>query len=100
MELIGKTTSTEPCAEAGWFAFYYHLNGEVSEPFIQALRPLGSFLFMKKLAKPFFKIESDYYMVKGLLHDDFFRVAVHKDHFEELERIEKFVRSILADLKN
>lgn len=97
MKLTERTKSPEPCTEAGWTAWQYHLDGPLDEPFILGLRPLGgSYLFLRKLSRPFFKIESDYYLIKGLLGDTSFRVAVHRDHEDELRRIEAFVRSLLA----
>ncbi len=97
MKIIERTESKERCAEAGWFAFHYQLDEKITEPFILSLRPLGSFLYMRKLARPFFKIESDYYMIKGLLNDDFFRVAVHTQHYDELEKIEKQISTFTSN---
>lgn len=91
MKIINKTESKERCVEAGWFAFQYYLEKNISREDILSLRPLGSFLFMDKLAQPFFKIESDHYMIKGLLNDISIRIALHKDYFDELERIETFI---------
>ena len=36
------------------------------------------------LKEPFFKIENDYYMIKGVQGKDYFRIAVHGKHEEEL----------------
>lgn len=91
-KITHRTRSTEPCAEAGWTAFHYHVDGEIDEPFIESLRPFGSLLFMKNLAKPFFKVEADNYLIKGLLHDDRFLMAAHHDHIDELDRIEALLR--------
>lgn len=91
MKLIERVTSREQCAEAGWFAFDYLLDEAIDKNFVLSLRPLGSFLFIEQLSKPFFKVESDHYIIKGLLNDDFFRIAVHKDHYNELEKIEQLL---------
>lgn len=80
--------SPEPCAEAGWHARHYLLEAPIDRAFILAMRPLGSFLFLADLAKPFFKVEADHFLIKGLLGDDFLRIAVHRDHDAELARIE------------
>lgn len=89
MKIIKRIESRERCAEAGWFAFDYLLDGEIDKEFVLSLRKLGSFLFLDKLSKPFFKVESDHYIIKGFLNDDFFRIAVHKDHHDEIEKIEQ-----------
>ena len=41
--------------------------------------------------QPFFKIESDYYMIKGIQGNDYFRIAVHGKHEDELEKLEAFI---------
>ncbi len=43
------------------------------------------------LKEPFFKIESDYYMIKGVQGKDYFRIAVHGKHEDELEKLEEFL---------
>ena len=83
--------SPEPCTEAGWLAFQYHLERPVSREFILSLRPLGSFVFLDMLAQPFFKIESEHYMIKGLLGDDSIRVAVHGDHLDEQLPVKRLI---------
>lgn len=91
VKITHRVRSTEPCAEAGWTAFHYHTDAPVDEKFVERLRPMGSLLFMKSLAKPFFKLESDNYLIKGLLGDDHFLMAAHRDYLCELDRIETFI---------
>lgn len=92
IKIIRRTRSTEPCAEAGWTAFHYYVDGKIDEAFIMSLRPFGSLLFMKNLAKPFFKVEADNHLIKGLLGDDHFLMAAHREHLDELEQIEACLR--------
>ena len=63
----------------------------IDRAFILSLRPLGSFVYLDMLKEPFFKIESDYYMIKGVQGKDYFRIAVHGKHEEELEKLERFL---------
>ncbi len=86
MKIIEKTKSVEPCVEAGWMAFDYHLDGRIDKEFVLSLKPLGSLLLMENLKKPFFKIESNNYIIKGILGDDFFRVAMHDESVDVLLR--------------
>ena len=66
MKIIGKQPSREKCAESGWFAWDYLLDEPVEREFILKLRPLGGFTYLDMLKQPFFKIDSDYYMIKGI----------------------------------
>ncbi|MDO5425895.1 MAG: hypothetical protein Q4F41_19515 [Eubacteriales bacterium] len=91
MKIIEKIPSRERCAEAGWYAWDYLLDGPMDAAFIRSLKPLGSFVFLSMLKKPFFKIESDYFLIKGIQGDDFFRMAVHEAHPELLEKVEQFL---------
>jgi len=91
MQILAREESRERCAEAGWYAYDLMLSEPLSETGIRQLKPLGSFVYLGMLKKPFFKVENHYFILKGILGDDFFRVAVHGDHREELERISTFV---------
>ena len=94
MKITDITRSPEPCTEAGWMAFQYYLEHPVSREFIIALRPLGSLVFLDMLAQPFFKVENEHYMIKGLLHDDSIRVAVHGDHLDEQVPIKRLIEAL------
>lgn len=91
MKILDCIESRERCAEAGWYAYDLLLAKKLDETAIRRLKPLGSFVYLGMLKKPFFKVESHHYILKGILGDDFFRVAVHNDYASELERICKFV---------
>ena len=58
----------------------YLLDAPIDKAFILSLRPLGSFVYLDMLKEPFFKIENDYYMIKGVQGKDYFRIAVHGKH--------------------
>ena len=87
MKTIAITPSPEPCAEAGWHAVQFHLDQPVDRTLIMGLRHLGSLLVLEHVRQPFFKIESHYYMIKGLLGDMSIRVAAHHEHEEETHQI-------------
>ena len=92
MEILEIIPSRERCAEAGWHAYDFMLERPMDDEFIRFLRPLGSFLYMQMLKKPFFKIESEHYLLKGIRGDDFFRMAVHGDYLEELDRVRDWIK--------
>jgi hypothetical protein len=91
MRIIDKIPSRERCAESGWYAWDFLLEQPMDDAFIRALRPLGGFVYLTMLARPFFKVESTFCFIKGLRGDDFLRVAIHDDHRDELTRIETFI---------
>ena len=94
MRIVERIPSRERCAESGWYAWDLVLEMPMDDAFIRALRPLGAFTYLSMLKKPFFKIESQYRFVKGLLGDDFLRVAVHDGHRELLDEAEALIRGI------
>lgn len=59
MNILEIMPSRERCAEAGWHAYDFILERPMDDDFIKSMRPLGSFLYMQMLKKPFFKIESE-----------------------------------------
>lgn len=81
--------SVEVCNEAGWFASDFMLEEPLTEADIMNIRPLGSFLYLASLKKPFFKTEGNYFHIKGIKGETHFRVAVHGEHQELLELIRK-----------
>jgi len=83
--------SRERCAESGWHAFDYLLDAPVTKEDILSLRPLGSLVYLESLRKPFFKIESHHFIIKGVEGDGFFRVALHQDAKDEQEYINRFI---------
>ena len=93
MKILGKQPSREKCAESGWFATDYLLDAPIDRAFILSLRPLGSFVYLDMLKEPFFKIENDYYMIKGVQGKVYFRIAVHGKHEDELQKLEEFLDS-------
>ena len=91
MKVLDRIPSRERCAEAGWYAWDLLLERPMDDAFIRSLRPLGGFVYLSMLSKPFFKIESACCFIKGLRGDDFMRVAVHNDHRDKLEAVEAFL---------
>ncbi len=94
MVILDRIESRERCAEAGWFAYDYRLDKPMEKQFIVLLRPLGSFVYLQMLKKPFFKIETDHFLIKGIENDNFFRMAVHGDYLGELDQVEKFITEL------
>ena len=45
------------------------------------------------LQEPFFKLENVYDRIKGVQGKDYFRIAVHGKHEDELQRLEEFLYS-------
>ncbi len=92
MKVTDTRRSLEACTESGWDAIDLLTEKPLEDEDIESLRNMeGSFLYMKQLKKPFFKIENHNYVIKGVRGDTFFRLAAHKDHLgETLE----FVKSV------
>ena len=97
IEVIKRIESQERCAEAGWYAYDFLLAEPITEEEILGLGPLGSFIYLSMLKKPFFKIENHHYFIKGILGDDFFRVAIQKDYPDLLEEIQRLVERPAAE---
>lgn len=96
MKIREITESRERCVEAGWFAYDFLLDEPMEREFIIGLRGLGgSLVFLEMLKKPFFKLEADHYILKGVSGDDFFRMAVHADYAEEeLKRVKHYIEQM------
>ena len=76
----------------------YLLDEPVEREFILKLRPLGGFTYLDMLKQPFFKIDSDYYMIKGIQGNDYFRIAVHGKHEDQLEELERTITDCMEKI--
>ena len=94
MVITSQRRSLEPCTESGWDACDLLLAEGLTDEDIESLRTAGgSFLYLRQLKKPFFKIENQNYVIKGIRGDRFFRVAAHQDHLEDiLQKIKSIVK--------
>lgn len=96
MKIIDRRRSLETCTEAGWDADDYLLDSPIDEQWIASLKGLdGSFLYLKTLKKPFFKVESHHTVLKGIKGNTFFRLAYHRDHKNEAEHIIRYLNGEL-----
>jgi hypothetical protein len=88
LKIIETRESLETCTEAGWNAIDCLLDEPMDDSFVESLRAIdGSFLYMKMLRKPFFKVENHNYILKGVKENSFFRLAFHRDSFSEAKKI-------------
>ena len=94
MNIVEIIPSRENCVEAGWYAYDYMLDKPVDKQLIDALRPLGSMTYLGMLRKPFFKIDTAEYSIKGLEGDSFFRIAVDDQRRECLEKVNAFLETL------
>ncbi|MDO4307797.1 MAG: hypothetical protein Q4C77_13250 [Eubacteriales bacterium] len=91
MKITGYEESRERCAESGWFAYDILLEEPLTREDIVLFRPLGGFLFLSMLKQPFFKVEQDSFVIKGVQGNAHFRLAMHQDECEKIEEwIERF----------
>ena len=90
MRITEQRKSLEACTESGWDAIDFLTEEPLTDEDIESLRQKdGSFLYLRSLKKPFFKIESHNYVIKGVRGDSFFRFAAHRDHMDLAEQIRK-----------
>ena len=97
MKITGKRPSREKCSESGWFATDYLMDAPIDREFILKLKSLGGFVYLDMLKQPFFKIENNYYMIKGIEGNDYFRIAVHGKHEDELAKLEAFILNCVKE---
>lgn len=87
MKYKEKRRSLEPCTESGWDAVDMLLEEGLTDEDIRKIGTAGgSFLYLARLKKPFFKVESHEYVIKGVLGDPFFRIAAHRDQISQVEQ--------------
>ena len=88
MKIIGRYESPEPCEEAGWVAYDYTLDSPMRRDDILRLRTLGALAYLEKLRQPFYKVENNHYLIKGLEGKETLRIGIHHEHMDELAVVE------------
>lgn len=91
MKITGYEESRERCAESGWFAYDIFLKEPLTKEDILLFRPFGGLLFLSMLKQPFFKVEQNLFVIKGVQGNDYFRLAMHQN---ECEKIEEWIEKI------
>lgn len=93
MKVTDRRESIELCTESGWQAYDLILDGQMDRDTIFRLGKLGDLTYLEMLKQPFYRIELNYYMIKGLEGADRLRVAMLTGHEEILERVEAAICS-------
>lgn len=88
MKVLQKRESMELCTEAGWYAYDLTTDEPISKPDIEALGSLGIMTYLGMLSKPFYRIEAQYHMIKGLEGENTLRVAMLAGREEIVSRVE------------
>jgi hypothetical protein len=87
VKIVETRKSLEPCTESGWDAVDVLLEEGLTDEDIRTIgKAGGSFLYLTGLRRPFFKLESHTYVIKGILGDPFFRIAAHRDQIRDVVR--------------
>jgi len=90
MKIVDVRKSLETCTESGWDALDVMTDEPLDDKDIVCLKEFdGSFMYMKMLKKPFFKLEYHDYVFKGVKGDNFFRAAFHRDSREKIDEMIK-----------
>lgn len=90
MKVLEKRESRELCTESGWYAYDLVTDLPVGRPEIEALGSLGALTYLGMLSKPFYRIENEYHMIKGLEGEKLLRVAMlggREEILEEARRV-------------
>ncbi len=91
MKVLDRRESVELCTESGWSAYDMILDGKMDRETILELGKLGDLTYLEMLKQPFYRIEQNFYMIKGLQGADRLRVAMLMGHEEILERVEQVI---------
>lgn len=92
MKIEKMQESIELCTEAGWYAYDFYLDEPVGKELILAFRGMGELAYLSMLRQPFYRVERQYLMIKGLEGQPQFRAAMYKDEEAQvLKEITEFI---------
>ncbi len=87
MKVLDKQESIELCTESGWNAYDLTVDEHIDKDTIKRLGSLGFLTYLGMLSQPFYRIEREHYMIKGLEGSRSIRVAMLNGEEEILERV-------------
>lgn len=91
MKVVEQRESIELCTESGWYAYDLMTDEAVGRTHIEKLGTLGTMTYLGMLSKPFYRIEEQYFMIKGLEGECTLRVAMLSGQEEILDRVRKIL---------
>lgn len=96
MKILKIEESREMCTEAGWYAYDFFLEREMSKEDIYGLKALGEgFVYLESLKNPFYKIEDRLFMVKGTEGKAELRFSAYKEYEETIkEKLELLLKCL------
>lgn len=87
MKVTETTESVELCTESGWSAYDVTVDEPIDAHTILELGSLGTLTYLSALKQPFYRIEEQYYMIKGLEGKSQLRVAMLIGEEQILDRV-------------
>jgi len=91
MKVTDISESIELCTEAGWSAYDMAVDMPIDREAILNLGTLGDLTYLSALKQPFYRIQSRYYMIKGLEGKCQLRVAMLLGEEAVLERVREIL---------
>lgn len=79
MNIIKYNKSSEVCNEINWHAYDVFFDDIIDESFILNLKFFGKLIYLKNLNNPFFKINTNEYIIKGTQNDTKLRIAIYNN---------------------
>lgn len=91
MKITDTRESIELCTESGWSAYDITVDAPMDKETIHRLGALGVLTYLGMLKQPFYRIEEQYHMIKGIEGESKLRVAMLIGCEEILEEVRKIL---------
>ena len=91
--VIGIERSPELCAESGWYAHIFTLSDPVDEALVKKLEPFGRTMLLRQLARPFFAVRTERFIIRGIFGDSFIRVGVPERGAPEIDTLREHINA-------
>ena len=87
MKVTGERESVELCTEAGWSAVDLMTDEPVDRETVLKLGKLGTLTYLSMLRQPFYRVESNFWLVKGLEGEKTLRVSMAGGEEDIIRRV-------------
>ena len=88
MKILSIEKSLEDCQQVRGQGYDLHMSRAVMEEDIEKWRGLGDMIYMKQLRRPFFKISSRQYIIRGFLGSSTVRIGCSRE-FDGIQTVKQ-----------
>lgn len=96
LKIVGIEDSLTECTQYDWYGVDIEFDTELTDRTVEMWRTLGDMSYLKELKKPFFKICTDNFVIRGFVGDRIIRIGCRRS-FLDLKNRKEIAKLLSVD---